>query len=112
MIWVTMLCLVAAISFMLVQVLGACRFALRYLPQADTSVDQDQFPRTTVLLCIRGLDPSLLHCLNGLLDQDYSNYDIRIIVDSADDPAWEIIGLKRRTCAIAPSPPHKHHGLI
>jgi hypothetical protein len=33
--------------------------------------------------------------LNGLLDQDYPNYDIRIIVDSAEDPAWQIVSALR-----------------
>jgi glycosyltransferase involved in cell wall biosynthesis len=91
MMWVTTLCLVVGISLLFLQVIWACRFAQRYLPWARTPADQEPLPRTTVLLCLRGLDPSLLPCLNGLLDQDYPNYEIRIVIDSAEDPAWEIV---------------------
>jgi Glycosyl transferase family 21 len=46
-------------------------------------------PRATVLLSLRGADPSLVDCLGGLLNQDYPQYAVCIIVDSAADPAWE-----------------------
>ncbi|MDO8678901.1 MAG: glycosyltransferase family 2 protein [Acidobacteriota bacterium] len=46
-------------------------------------------PRATALLSLRGADPSLIDCLSGLLNQDYPQYAVCIIVDSAADPAWE-----------------------
>jgi hypothetical protein len=46
-------------------------------------------PRATALLSVRGADPSLVDCLGGLLNQDYPQYAVCIIVDSAADPAWE-----------------------
>src|SRR5262245_38898571 len=95
MIWVTIVSLVVAISLLLLQVIWACRFALRYLPHANVLPDQEPYPRTTMLLALRGSAPSLLPCLNGLLDQDYPHYDIRIIVDSSEDPAWEIVSALR-----------------
>jgi cellulose synthase/poly-beta-1,6-N-acetylglucosamine synthase-like glycosyltransferase len=46
-------------------------------------------PRATALLSLRGADPSLVDCLGGLLNQDYPQYTVCIVVDSASDPAWE-----------------------
>jgi cellulose synthase/poly-beta-1,6-N-acetylglucosamine synthase-like glycosyltransferase len=51
----------------------------------------DRSPVVSVFLCVRGGDPSLAGCLNGLLEQDYPNYDIRVVIDSSDDPAWQVI---------------------
>src|SRR5205807_1146701 len=45
-------------------------------------------PSVTVILPLRGADPSLARCLHGLLHQDYPRYAVRIVVDSPDDPAW------------------------
>lgn len=46
-------------------------------------------PRPLVVLSLRGADPFLDDCLAGLLSQDYPDYELRIIVDSRSDPAWE-----------------------
>jgi glycosyltransferase involved in cell wall biosynthesis len=51
----------------------------------------DFHPKTLVLLTIRGADPRLAQCLHGILDQDYPNYELGIIVDSREDPAWELV---------------------
>jgi cellulose synthase/poly-beta-1,6-N-acetylglucosamine synthase-like glycosyltransferase len=47
--------------------------------------------KTAVLLCLRGADPFLPDCLRALLQQDYANYEVHIVVDSLEDPAWEIV---------------------
>lgn len=48
-------------------------------------------PKTAVILCLRGADPFLTACLHSLLDQDYPNYDVQVIVDREDDPARAIV---------------------
>jgi hypothetical protein len=48
-------------------------------------------PKTAVILCLRGSDPFLAACLQGVLDQDYPCYDVRIVVDSPHDPAWKTV---------------------
>jgi cellulose synthase/poly-beta-1,6-N-acetylglucosamine synthase-like glycosyltransferase len=53
--------------------------------------DKTLLPSATVVLCLRGEDPFLRNCLQGLLSQDYPNYQVHIIVDSKEDPAWEIV---------------------
>ncbi len=48
----------------------------------------ESYPMPAVLLCLRGADPSLDACLNGLLNQDYPRYQVRIVVDNHEDTAW------------------------
>jgi cellulose synthase/poly-beta-1,6-N-acetylglucosamine synthase-like glycosyltransferase len=50
----------------------------------------DQLPKTAVILCLRGADPFLPNCLRSLLKQNYPDYDLKLIVDSHEDPAWKI----------------------
>src|SRR5438105_2967893 len=45
-------------------------------------------PRVAVILCLRGADPSLDACLNGLLHQDFPHYQVQIVVDNRTDSAW------------------------
>src|ERR1051326_5307030 len=49
---------------------------------------QEPCPNVVVILCLRGADPSLDACLQGLLHQDYPHYHVHIVVDHRDDPAW------------------------
>lgn len=54
-------------------------------------VADDEAPRAVVILCLRGTDPFLKDCLMGLFNQDYPNYRVRLIVDSADDPVHLVL---------------------
>jgi cellulose synthase/poly-beta-1,6-N-acetylglucosamine synthase-like glycosyltransferase len=49
------------------------------------------YPKTTVILSLRGADPFLPDCLQALLNQNYPTYNVQIIVDSREDEAWEVI---------------------
>jgi hypothetical protein len=72
------------------QVFWACRFALSFPPRSPAG-DDEQLPYAAVILCVRGADPSLPSCVQGLFDQDYPRFQIRIVLDSADDPAFEVL---------------------
>jgi Glycosyl transferase family 21 len=48
-------------------------------------------PKATVILCMRGADPFLPDCLQGLMAQDYPDYQLRIVIDSPEDPAWDVV---------------------
>lgn len=48
-------------------------------------------PKVAVVLTLRGADPFLDRCLRGLMQQDYPRYDVRIVVDHREDPAWEMV---------------------
>ena len=38
-----------------------------------------------VVICVRGCDPSLESCLIGVLNQNYANYSVQMIVDHQSD---------------------------
>lgn len=54
-------------------------------------VPDERAPKAVVILCLRGTDPFLTDCIAGLLNQDYPNYKVRIVVDSAGDPAHQVL---------------------
>jgi cellulose synthase/poly-beta-1,6-N-acetylglucosamine synthase-like glycosyltransferase len=54
-------------------------------------VADSEAPPAAVILCLRGTDPFLERCLRGLLDQDYPDYGVRIIVDGPHDPAHQTL---------------------
>ena len=48
-------------------------------------------PLVAVVLCLRGPDPSLVACFEGLCKQEYPNFQIHIAVDSPADPALDVV---------------------
>lgn len=73
--------------------------AARIRPAADADCG-----RAAIVLCLRGADPFLQRCLTGILTQDYPDFEVVIIVDNRDDPAWVpihelVAGLRERTTA-------------
>jgi hypothetical protein len=81
----------------LLPVYWAWRFVLYYRRHTYvTPAIQEPWPSVAIILCLRGADPSLDACLDGLLHQEFPSYQIRIVVDHVDDPAWnrvqEILG--------------------
>lgn len=83
--------LLALLAVALVQIgmaIGLIRtlFAREVSPKRSNTVGH-----VMVILCLRGDDPFLTSCLAALMDQDYADYELRIIVDSESDPAWRSI---------------------
>lgn len=70
--------------------LGYCLlFVLRRHPDKRPSEPKGAtWPKASILLSLRGADPSLAQGLRSLMTQDYPDYQLRIIVDSPGDPAW------------------------
>ncbi|WP_339730262.1 glycosyltransferase family 2 protein [uncultured Gimesia sp.] len=62
-----------------------------YLAQRLQNSDPAYTPRATVILPLRGNDPFLIDCLTGLLNQDYPEYAVKIVVDHVDDPAFSVV---------------------
>src|SRR5262245_57651536 len=46
-------------------------------------------PRSLVILCLRGADPFLTRCIHGILQQEYPNFELLIVVDQQGDDAWQ-----------------------
>jgi cellulose synthase/poly-beta-1,6-N-acetylglucosamine synthase-like glycosyltransferase len=78
-------------SWLFLQILLASIF-LSYLksPQKDLLPDK-LLPKTAVILCLRGTDPFLSQSLQALLTQNYPQYDLKLIIDNQEDPAWKIV---------------------
>jgi hypothetical protein len=80
------------LAFLLLPVWWAWRFVWLFASRRQpAAVADDALPRAAVILCLRGVDPSLVDCLAGLLRQDYPRYSVHIVVDHADDPAWNMV---------------------
>ncbi len=78
-------CAAAALRTLLI----AARFVRLFKP--DAAADEVSYaPPARVVLCLRGADPFLRDCIAGLLAQRYPRYELVIVVDSVDDPAWQI----------------------
>lgn len=45
--------------------------------------------KAAIIICLRGSDPFLEKCLVSLLEQDYPEFKVHIIVDHSTDPAWD-----------------------
>jgi glycosyltransferase involved in cell wall biosynthesis len=54
-------------------------------------LSDEDCPKAAVILCLRGGDPFLASCLQGLFQQDYPRFTIFVIVDSPEDPAYRIV---------------------
>lgn len=64
---------------------------IRYLHSYNNKLlPAQELPKTAIILSLRGTDPYLAKCLRSLFKQNYPNYDIKLIVDSKEDPAWNI----------------------
>ncbi|QDU06723.1 glycosyltransferase [Gimesia aquarii] len=79
---------ICLLSFALLYVYWGQRCIRLYQNQTSNS---DYTPVATVILSVRGNDPFLTDCLKGLLNQDYPNYTVKIIVDHLSDPAWKLV---------------------
>lgn len=60
------------------------RLALRTTDQPQRS---ESLPVAEIFLCLKGVDPFLNRCLEGLANQDYPHYTINIVLDSRSDEA-------------------------
>jgi cellulose synthase/poly-beta-1,6-N-acetylglucosamine synthase-like glycosyltransferase len=75
----------------IIQTLQVVYFLRHFNSSPSPPLDQNFTPNTTVILCLRGVDPLLNSCLERLFNQDYPNYQVQIIVDHEADPAWEVV---------------------
>ncbi len=82
-IWMLLLAVVQVVMlWKYVQTLRTAQLPLR---------SDSEYPPALVVLCTRGLDPFLKECIHRLLDNDYPRLTIRIVVDSAEDPALPLV---------------------
>lgn len=75
----------------LIQFYLVAGFVFRLRSWKRPLLDDADCPPAAVILCLRGGDPFLSRCIDGLLGQDYPDYDIFFMVDHAEDPAMSIL---------------------
>ncbi len=80
------------LGWLVIQIALTLIFIYYLRSNSVNSLSDSQLPKTAVILCLRGADPFLANCLKALLEQDYPQYDLKIVVDSLEDPAWQVAG--------------------
>lgn len=78
------------LSWLAIQVVLTLFFVWYLRSHQKNLLPDDQLPKTAVIICLRGADPYLPNCLRSLLKQNYPEYDLKIILDSQEDPAGKI----------------------
>ena len=79
------------LGYMLAQIPPLAFFLRKLRKWGRFRPEDDPCPKAAVILCLRGADPSLAECLRGALRQDYPDCELRVVVDSPDDPAWKVL---------------------
>jgi cellulose synthase/poly-beta-1,6-N-acetylglucosamine synthase-like glycosyltransferase len=67
------------------------------------TIPDDDLPRAAVILSLRGADPSLRRCLQGILQQNYPDYEVRIVIDSNEDPSAAVVAEELENCRTVPA---------
>lgn len=62
---------------------------LECLSRSDTRHRSATVP-AEVILCLRGCDPTLDNVFAALASQSHEAWRLRVVVDSEDDPAWQV----------------------
>jgi len=110
---------VFTLVFFAVQAGMALRFVAAIRSRRAALLTDERCPPAVVILCLRGRDPFLEDCLEGILSQDYPRYELRIVIDRETDPAlavvreccgrqraegirvdWRILSLPGETCSL------------
>lgn len=86
----------------LCQAVGVALLIRRFHEPTPPPATDAELPRAAVLLSLRGADPGLAGSLRRLLRQDYPRYELRIVVDRDDDPAWAMAHTAAREPGVCP----------
>ena len=86
----TLIIVLALLGLALFEIYFTTVFIASFRQNKPDSYEDSELPKVAIALCLRGADPFLSKCLQALLNQNYPNYELRIVVDSREDPAWAI----------------------
>jgi ceramide glucosyltransferase len=78
----------------IIGILGECTITSLWLfayRRAQKTIFSPYFPSTSIIVPCKGMGPGFLENIQGFLSQEYPNYDIIFVVDSADDPAYGVL---------------------
>ncbi len=74
-------------------ILGQAVYVALYLRMRRRAVyaSSDWTPPASIILCVRGRDPTLTHCLRGIARQDYPDFELVAVFDSREDPGFRVV---------------------
>lgn len=75
----------------LVQFFGLLPFLFRLKFDRTPRPPVDRWPKCFVSVPLRGADATLVRALQSLIDQDYPDFEVHIVIDHDTDPAWDIV---------------------
>lgn len=78
-------------ALVILQALPILAFVASFRSLSPATIQDKSLPKAAVVLSLRGADPFLADCVRALLNQNYPQYYVQIVVDSQEDPAWEIV---------------------
>lgn len=81
-------CLAAMAAWQAVMMVSTLR---RLWTPAPPPLQDSECPPALVVLCLRGGDPFLNRTLDALLQQDYPQYRVRVMIDSPEDEARSFV---------------------
>jgi glycosyltransferase involved in cell wall biosynthesis len=82
---------IALAVFWVTQFLPALAYGRLLWHSRPVQDEPKDLPKFCVGMPLRGADPHLATAIRRIADQDYPNFELRIVVDSKDDPAWDIV---------------------
>ncbi|MBR8839065.1 MAG: glycosyltransferase family 2 protein [Stigonema ocellatum SAG 48.90 = DSM 106950] len=82
---------IVLLGWLVIQVSISLLFLLYLRSPSKKSLPNDYLPKTAVVLFLGGASPLLSNCLRSLLNQNYPQYDLKLIIDSEEDSAWYIV---------------------
>lgn len=68
-----------------------CGFVIALRRTPRVMIADADCPKAAIVLCLRGTDPFLPDCIDALLNQDYPQFEIHVVVDCMEDPAWAVV---------------------
>ena len=90
----TTIAIIAALMLVgaaIVQQVISMAFQKKFLQRESKLLPENHQNNAAVLMSVRGCDPSLKNCLIGVLNQEYKDYEVHLVVDSRSDKAWEFV---------------------
>ncbi len=77
-------------GWLVIQVCITLVFLWSLRSRQKKSLPDHQLPKTAIVLYLRGANSFLSNCLRSLLQQNYPQYDLKLIVDHQEDAAWKV----------------------
>lgn len=75
----------------LIQGSVAISFVRWFTRKTTITLPPEQQELAAVIMSVRGCDPTLRDSLAGVLNQDYENYEVHLVVDNQSDLAWNFV---------------------